>query len=75
MITDYIRTCYKKVKKKVMGSRGSDNVWDDNIGEIARTFVSFVQLFSDETTTTLKSTAMIAYHLQAIVSNAFARRR
>lgn len=52
MITNYIRTCYEEVQKKVMWSRANGTVWIENINGILESFAGFVQLLSDNAETT-----------------------
>lgn len=53
MTTEYIRTCYELVKKEAMRSCHRGSVWIENSDGNAKSFVSFVQFFSDETVMTL----------------------
>lgn len=61
MTTDNIQTCFGEVKKELMGSHDSGYVWIEKGDGNVELFVEFFHLLSDETVTTLKSTALPAY--------------
>lgn len=43
MSTEFMRTCFKEVMKKIMGSCDSVNVWNENMDKNAESFVGFIQ--------------------------------
>lgn len=71
---EYIRTCYKEVKK-MMGSHDSRNVLMENGDGNVESVVRFVQLLSDKRGTKLKSRALAAYSVHIILLSVSARRR
>lgn len=46
MTMEYVRAKYEEVKKELLGSRDSGNVWTEHLDRIAESLVGFVQLFS-----------------------------
>lgn len=74
-ITDYTRTCYNKLKEKLMGYRGSGDVSTEIIDGTVKSSVGFTLLFPGKAATTLKSTAEVAYRERVILLNLSVRRR
>lgn len=52
-----------------MGSFDSRAVWDESENGKRESFVWFVQILSDKTVTTMKSTALVAYRIHAVSLN------
>lgn len=73
MTTEDIKTCYKEIKKKVVGSCDSGNAWTDKSNANANLLVTFIQVFSDITAITLSSTALVAYPVYTIFLSILAR--
>lgn len=72
--TKCIQRCDGEMKRKVMEFHGSGNVWIEKGDRNVRSSAGFIELLPDETTTTSSSTALGAYHAQAILFNAWSRR-
>lgn len=74
MTTKYIQSCHEGVKKEVMGACDSGTVWIENRHRDAESFVGFLQKFSEETTTTVRSTTIVTYPMHVILLSESARR-
>lgn len=75
MTTDYIRSCYEKVKKKVIGSLNKKYVGIEKGDANVESFVGFLQLFSNKTTAALTNTALVAHAVHVIPMSVLARIR
>lgn len=69
MGTKCFERCYGEVKKEVMGSFESGDIWNERRGEGRETFVGFAQIFSDKTATSRKGSALVAYPVHAVLLN------
>ena len=56
-----------EVKQRIMKS--GNNIWNDHSNFYPRSFVGFLQVYSDKTATTLKANAMVAYPIHVVFLN------
>lgn len=69
METSHFHDVYSSVRRRVFSTTDISVVWNDNIPSTPRSFVGFLQFFSDKTATTLTSSAFVAYPLHAVFLN------
>lgn len=75
MHTDHIHDIYRDIRQRIMSS-GDDHVfWNDTDNGLPISFVGVVQIFSDKTANTLKSSAMVAYSIHNVLLNSSPDRR
>lgn len=73
--TSHFHDVYKSVRHRVFSSSDSTVIWNENNPSRARSFVGFLQLFSDKTATTLTTSAFVAYPLHEVLLNTTAEKR
>lgn len=69
MQTERAKNIYKSVPKKVLFSTDPDTFRSDNLYDKNNNFVGIVQLYSDQTATTLKATDIVAYPVHTVLLN------
>lgn len=65
----YLQGMYAAVREEVMQNESRDVFWSNWSEGRCRSFMVFVQEFSDKTAATVKSTALVAYLLHVVLLN------
>ena len=69
METDHFHDVYNSVRRRVFSTADAKVIWNEDSPSTPRSFVGYLQLFSDKTATTLTSSAFVAYPLHAVLLN------
>ena len=69
MQSEFFHTVYNSIRQRVFSSRNEKVVWKDTDRALPRSFVGFLQVFSDKTASTLSSSAFVAYPIHVVFLN------
>ena len=75
MSTSFFSTLFHKKRSHVMRCSPPDVIWNDDDPTFPKSFVPFIQVFTDKTATSLSSSAFVAYPIHLVVLNTSAERR
>ena len=73
--TPFFRSLYSKKRAHVISNCPPTTFWNDYAHDLPRSFVSFLQVFTDKTASSLSSTAFTAYPIHVVVLNTTPERR
>ena len=71
----YFTNLYHLMRSHIISSGDSTTIWNDHDGTLPRSFVPFIQLFTDKTASSLSTSAYTAYPIHAVVMNTSPERR